>query len=98
MRTEIGNRRLWCCWGGVALAFAIGSPTAVWAEEPTSPDPIQTAKAVDEAIQAELALSKTPISGTVSDEDFLRRVSFDLAGTLPSPREVTLFGLDPDPA
>ena len=38
----------------------------------------------------------TPAPKT-SDEDFLRRVHFDLAGTVPLPREVTLFGLDPDP-
>ncbi|OAI56473.1 hypothetical protein AYO47_09005, partial [Planctomyces sp. SCGC AG-212-M04] len=28
---------------------------------------------------------------------FLRRVSLDLAGTSPTPKEVTLFGLNPDP-
>ena len=98
MRKDIDGFRFWCCWGGLALAFGICSPASVWAEEPATPNPIQTAKAVDEAIQAALASSKTAISGNVSDEDFLRRVSFDLAGTLPSPREVTLFGLDPDPA
>jgi len=32
-----------------------------------------------------------------SDEDFLRRASLDLAGSIPTPREVTLFGLDPAP-
>jgi hypothetical protein len=32
-----------------------------------------------------------------SDEDFLRRVSIDLAGTIPTAKDVTLFSLDPDP-
>lgn len=97
MRIEIGKCRLGC-WGGMAFALAFVCQSHLLAEDDATPNPIQTAKAVDEAIEAELALSKTPLSETVSDEDFLRRVTFDLAGTLPAPEEVTLFGLDPDPA
>ena len=55
------------------------------------------ASEVDQRIEAELAASKVSPAGLVNDEDFLRRVSFDIVGTLPTAKEVTLFGLDPDP-
>ncbi|WP_437204248.1 DUF1549 domain-containing protein [Planctomicrobium sp. SH664] len=32
-----------------------------------------------------------------NDQDFLRRVSLDLTGVIPSPQAATLFGLDPHP-
>jgi len=56
-----------------------------------------TAAAVDRLLLEELARSKTSVAPQTSDEGFLRRVSFDLAGTMPSATQVTLFGLDPDP-
>ncbi len=52
---------------------------------------------VDRLIDEQLAASKIVPAGLVNDEDFLRRVSFDIAGTIPTAKEVTLFGLDPDP-
>lgn len=61
---------------------------------PPKPESAAVAKQVDQFILEEGAGSA---SKRANDEDFLRRVTFDLAGTLPSPREVTLFGLDPDP-
>ncbi len=59
-------------------------------------DPLTVAAQVDELIAAELRRTNSPVAGLCSDEDFLRRVSFDLAGVSPSPQEVTLFGIDPD--
>ncbi len=95
MRTEIGELRRWSVSGGIAwMCLCWGMLSAA---EPAAPDVLQTANAVDAAIEAELQSSKTPVAGSARDEDFLRRVSFDLAGTLPTPREVTLFGLDPEP-
>src|SRR5262249_39096382 len=52
---------------------------------------------VDKLIEAEFAASKITPAGLVNDEDFLRRVSFDISGTSPTAKEVTLFVLDPDP-
>ena len=98
MRTEIRVSRQSGSRASLALLvvvfFAVG---AIPAGEPEPPDVLQTAKSVDAAIEAELALSKTAVAPRAGDEDFLRRVSFDLAGTPPMPRDVTLFGLDPDP-
>lgn len=55
------------------------------------------AENVDRLIEQQLSESKVNPAGMINDEDFLRRVYFDIAGTLPTAKEVTLFGLDPDP-
>src|SRR5580704_15617654 len=55
------------------------------------------AAAVDRLILDNLNETGTAPAPRTSDEDFLRRVHFDLAGMMPLPREVTMFGLDPDP-
>ena len=47
-------------------------------------------------LEALMQESVTP-AARCTDEDFLRRASFDISGTSPSPHEVALFGLDPDP-
>jgi hypothetical protein len=60
-------------------------------------DSAAVAAAVDKLILANLSESGTQPAPRTSDEDFLRRIHFDLAGTVPGAREVTLFGLDPDP-
>ncbi len=60
-------------------------------------DSAAVAAAVDKLILSNLTESGTQPAPRTSDEDFLRRIHFDLAGTVPSAREVTLFGLDPDP-
>ncbi len=53
---------------------------------------------VDQAILKELKAAKIEPAKLANDEDFLRRVSIDLAGAVPTAREVTLFGLNTDPA
>jgi hypothetical protein len=62
-----------------------------------SKDALAVAARVDELINGELKKAKATIAPRCSDEDFLRRVSFDLTGTVPTTQDVTLFGLDPDP-
>ncbi|HVW01828.1 MAG TPA: DUF1549 domain-containing protein, partial [Planctomycetaceae bacterium] len=89
--------------GAMACAAAWMLPGAVRGGEPAASVAAETdVQAVvhrcDELIRAELSKAGTPIAPSVDDEDFLRRVSFDLIGRGPSPREVTLFVLDPDPA
>lgn len=59
-------------------------------------DHLAIAAKVDELIAAELKKTGSPVAPQCSDEDFLRRVSFDIAGVSPSPQDVTLFALDPD--
>ncbi len=68
------------------------------ASQPSVPADSKSAAAeVDRLIEQQLAESKVNPAGLVNDEDFLRRVHFDIAGTIPTAKEVTLFGLDPDP-
>ncbi len=64
------------------------------AGSPTDAD--SAAAEVDRLISEQLAESKVASAGLVNDEDFLRRVYFDIAGTIPTAKEVTLFGLGPD--
>ncbi|WP_166823749.1 DUF1549 domain-containing protein [Thalassoroseus pseudoceratinae] len=71
-------------------------PAVIKAGEPNSPDPLETAVEVDRLLNTEFERHGIEVAPLVSDEDFLRRVSFDLAGQLPTSREVTLFGLNPD--
>jgi hypothetical protein len=82
-----------------------------WASDSSSPKPTAhrprpsvnlkdsaaVAATVDKMILQNLTESGTQPAPRTSDEDFLRRIHFDLAGTVPSAREVTLFGLEPDP-
>ncbi len=76
----------------LAIAALLGVAARTTAAEPSS----ETAHRVDQLIDAGLPadLERAP---RTNDEDFLRRVTLDLAGTLPSPNEVTAFGLDPSP-
>ncbi|HET6326185.1 MAG TPA: DUF1549 domain-containing protein [Planctomycetaceae bacterium] len=60
-------------------------------------DSAAVAAAVDKLILQNLTEAGTQPAPRTSDEDFLRRIHFDLAGTVPGAREVTLFGLEPDP-
>ncbi len=56
---------------------------------------VEVAAQIDESIAKELMATETTPADRSTDEDFLRRVTLDIAGTLPSARQVTLFGLDP---
>ncbi|MDA0835396.1 MAG: DUF1549 domain-containing protein [Planctomycetota bacterium] len=51
---------------------------------------------VDRLIDEELRKGGLAPAALTKDEDFLRRVTLDLAGSVPSPKEVTLFGLTQD--
>ncbi|MFN0198682.1 MAG: DUF1549 domain-containing protein [Planctomycetaceae bacterium] len=51
---------------------------------------------VDRLIAAELQKSGLTPAPLTTDEDFLRRVTLDLSGNVPTPKDVTLFGLNPD--
>lgn len=73
------------------------APISRYPRPETLPDHLALARRVDELLDAELSGAKVEVAPRCSDEDFLRRASFDLAGISPSPEVVTLFNLDPDP-
>lgn len=60
-------------------------------------DPREVAATVDRLLEKEFARQGVSPAPLCTDEDFLRRVTLDLAGTIPTPGEVTFFGLDPSP-
>ena len=74
-----------------------GMVPQVLAAEKTPLSPQSVAETVDRLIRSELTSSQVEIAPRCVDEDFLRRVSFDLTGRPPLPQQVTLFGLNPDP-
>jgi len=61
------------------------------------PDSVEVAGELDALLEENLKKAGVELAPAASDEDFLRRVSFDLTGIAPSPEEVTLFSIDPDP-
>ena len=63
---------------------------------PTERTAEKVAEQLDQLILADLEQANRQPAPLTTDEDFLRRVTFDLTGTTPSPNEVTLFGLSPD--
>jgi hypothetical protein len=60
------------------------------------PSEMSLADEIDRVLQKSFDAAGVKAAPLASDEDFLRRVSLDLAGKIPTPKEVTLFGLDPD--
>ncbi len=58
---------------------------------------VAVARQVDLLIEQEIKEKGQPVARAASDEDFLRRLSLDLVGRIPSVSEMTLYGLDPDP-
>ena len=59
------------------------------------PSSLEVAATVDRLLAEALAKQEAEVAPLCRDEDFLRRVTLDLAGTIPTSREVTYFGLDP---
>lgn len=51
---------------------------------------------VDRLILVDLQKAGVQPASRCDDSDFLRRVTLDITGQLPSPRDVTIFVLDPD--
>lgn len=53
---------------------------------------------IDEEIFARLEAEGVPAAPLASDEEFLRRVTLDLTGRIPSAADLRAFAADPDPA
>jgi hypothetical protein len=58
-------------------------------------EPMEEYNHIDTLVNQKLERVKTLPSELCTDEEFLRRVSLDLTGTLPTPAEVTAFLSDP---
>ena len=55
------------------------------------------ASRIDDLLTAEMRKTSERPTALVNDADFLRRVTFDLAGTVAAPSDLILFGLSPNP-
>ncbi len=79
------------------LAFTRSLPkTRAATAVPASELPVRNF--IDEEIFARLQAEGVPAAPLASDEEFLRRVSLDLTGRIPSAEEIRAFVADPDPA
>ncbi len=89
---------------GLALAVICGTAFNALAENkrsktttpPAPTDSKVVAAEVDRLILTDLKKAAVTPADRCNDADFLRRVSLDITGQLPSPRDVTIFALDPD--
>lgn len=79
------------------IYFVACRPTFVRAEEPKTPSSArETARKIDAALIRALDQG-TALPPLADDEAFLRRVSLDLTGKVPSPEEIRTFLADRDP-
>ena len=70
------------------------SPTRLDRTTPSVPTPTR----VDELVVAKLRKLGIVPSEICTDTEFLRRLSLDMTGSLPAPREVEAFLADPSPS
>jgi hypothetical protein len=91
------QRPLLFAWIAASAVLLRGAHAAI-AE---GPGPLEAAKQVDALLAQELFQSAggatVELAPRTNDETFLRRVTLDLTGTLPSPGDVTAFALDRSP-
>jgi hypothetical protein len=83
-----------CYDSGVAVAPVLRPVSdKIGPKYPAVPTPTK----IDELVVAKLRKLGVVPSELCSDTEFLRRVSLDMTGTLPAPKEVEAFAADPSP-
>src|ERR1700758_4545271 len=60
--------------------------------------PVPKRNFVDEEIFGKMERDGVPHAALTSDNEFLRRVTLDLTGRIPTPQDLTAFAADTDPA
>jgi hypothetical protein len=98
-----GESAIMVAYGGEVKVANIIVPQALVMSPKAAASPIpvkvQTVKGyIDRLVELKLARLRVPVSGRTSDSEFLRRVSLDTIGTLPTPDETRAFLTDRDPA
>src|SRR5438874_3225907 len=64
----------------------------------TNTAPVARRNFVDEHIFGKMERDGVPHASLTADNEFLRRVTLDLTGRIPTPQEITAFTADTDPA
>lgn len=84
----------------ILLTPLLMGPSRLWAAGRTLVlhDPDHVAAEIDELLELEFAAKGVVPAPLISDEDFLRRAYFDLAGTPPTPEDLATFLPSADPA
>src|SRR5438270_11078323 len=80
-------------------APALATALACWAAAPAAPprDPLTVTARIDAVIDRALAGAHVPPSPPADDAEFLRRLSLDLRGRVPTAGRAAAFLADPDP-
>jgi hypothetical protein len=92
-----------CVSVGLALVLTCGMAASAFGANnrskssiPSTPADFKAVAAeVDRLILTDLRKSGVKPADSCNDADFLRRTTLDITGQLPSPRDVTIFSLDP---
>jgi hypothetical protein len=79
-----------------ALLLCVCSSPA-WADKPAAREPRAVAADIDRALDRRLTEARVPASPEADDAEFLRRVSLDLTGRIPSLAKTTAFLDSADP-
>ncbi|MBA2116381.1 DUF1549 and DUF1553 domain-containing protein [Bremerella alba] len=92
---EAGDTHVVVAYDKAVVAIPVLRPVSklIGANYPAVPTPTK----IDELVVHKLKKLGIVPSDLASDEQFLRRVSLDIAGTLPSPTEIRAFVADSDP-
>jgi hypothetical protein len=86
--TEPGNTAIVAAFGREVKTVSVLVPLAAGKFDPLSLPPQNE---IDQRIAERLAALRIPASGLATDEEFLRRVTLDITGTLPTPNEIRAF-------
>jgi hypothetical protein len=100
MPLSLRNRKpyYFACLGILSLAWAVARASGVEIKRPASrPAEREVARRLDRLL-LHTAGAPAALPALADDETFLRRVSLDLTGKLPTPAEVEAFVVDCDPA
>ncbi|HSG72765.1 MAG TPA: DUF1549 domain-containing protein, partial [Planctomycetaceae bacterium] len=81
-----------------SLLMVCGSVSALWADDELLPADRPISEVVDDYIDAKLAEKQIEPTAPATDEVFLRRLTLDLAGRIPTRSELVAYRESADPA
>jgi hypothetical protein len=95
--THVLARHDACTVGAGAIVVDGAAPIPLRAAREDAPGSTEGSRAIDAAVDEKLRRLRVTPSERCTDEEFLRRVTLDLCGTLPTPEECRRFRADEAP-